>query len=893
MVIILGMRTDVNRTVLLFLVAMLVAGCGGGADEVTGPVPTTTSKAEAILESLAEPTQATARTPEVTLTPEPIPVPVQESTESTEAATTIEATSTASPGPSHTPLHTATSTATPVSTVSPGGGQTPSSTLTPTVTPALDVPATRLALHLFIPVGESRSLAGLGRLLETEFLTEPAAVRIEGDSIIATAHGIACLRFEYRDAEAENTVQTLCSVSFDETGDCSGLLALDLDLNRFLEQTNEPVGNANLLESGSGLLYRACKTGTGAYRLQQPDQPLPNLYFTIIDALGSGPYSLGSTEFDIQRAGTVTTYSGTELVPQWVLSVSLEINDVGITEDLEVAFTWEDCSFSPGCTPNPAVVRSGDVIRVSIGIPSELLDEDFESMSEAIRDRFFSDRIGMGWAEIAEVHPDARRAAFNRIALLDMVTDAVRYFDGIYDLTGKGVAVGYRQPWQAQSSLAFPHECYPDDIVPEETERCNRIDEAIQALEVSRIGELREDGLTLWYAGSIDYGDEGQYAPVESRRPHFASFHGMVVSIGANSGIQVENIPNTLANVASQFASEVGSEIPVILSLNGPPITAQTGRAFCEAQICPSDFEGMYEQAEAVLESALRSFAGDQLVGFGISLFEGSHFDIREPYEEFGGFSLNRVGETGYNNPILNVYRAMPDPMPKVAIVSPRGEPGTPSSVVDDAGDCGNSVGNGNEVISGPSAPEANDRDSVFRSLAVHPTDPDVILMGTEKNGFVKSVDGGVTWTRYRRGLRWQPGIGYPEVYDISISPSDPNMVLAATVNSPGPVIGNFPSSTAGVYMSSDGGETWTRKNCGLTNSRIVAVRFDPANSERAIITVGAGERSFSSDTELPLFFEGGIFITDDGGDNWRRSADNEVVLFSSVAPASRIGSRG
>jgi hypothetical protein len=71
-----------------------------------------------------------------------------------------------------------------------------------------------------------------------------------------------------------------------------------------------------------------------------------------------------------------------------------------------------------------------------------------------------------------------------------------------------------------------------------------------------------------------------------------------------------------------------------------------------------SDFRGMYDQTEAVLDAAMRHLDRDQFEGFGVSLFEGSHFDIRSPHEDFSGFSLNRVGETGYNNPVLNIYRA-------------------------------------------------------------------------------------------------------------------------------------------------------------------------------------------------------------------------------------------
>ncbi len=109
--------------------------------------------------------------------------------------------------------------------------------------------------------------------------------------------------------------------------------------------------------------------------------------------------------------------------------------------------------------------------------------------------------------------------------------------------------------------------------------------------------------------------------------------------------------------------------------------------------------------------------------------------------------------------------------------------------------ECGNEVGNGDQIITGPSAPEAHDRDSVFRSLTVHPTDPDTVIMGTERNGFAKSTDGGVTWTRSRLGLRWSEGIGYPEVYDLAYSPSDPDVLIAATVSSPGPLVGDFPTT--------------------------------------------------------------------------------------------------
>ena len=62
---------------------------------------------------------------------------------------------------------------------------------------------------------------------------------------------------------------------------------------------------------------------------------------------------------------------------------------------------------------------------------------------------------------------------------------------------------------------------------------------------------------------------------------------------------------------------------------------------------------------------------------------------------------------------------------------------------------------------------QKNSTDSPFRSLEVHPTDPNTVWIGTEGNGILKSLDGGQTWARYRRGLRSMDSDGYAEVYNI------------------------------------------------------------------------------------------------------------------------------
>ena len=137
--------------------------------------------------------------------------------------------------------------------------------------------------------------------------------------------------------------------------------------------------------------------------------------------------------------------------------------------------------------------------------------------------------------------------------------------------------------------------------------------------------------------------------------------------------------------------------------------------------------------------------------------------------------------------------------------------------------DCGKEVGNGLEIIQGPDGPEEANHDNAFRSLIVHPSDPEILLIGTERNGFLKSTNGGESWTRYRGELR-HTNNGYPEVWDIAFDPIDPSNVYAATLDSPGPIIGDHPSAPAGIYKSTNGGETWSRANFGLFNFRITSV---------------------------------------------------------------------
>ncbi len=183
--------------------------------------------------------------------------------------------------------------------------------------------------------------------------------------------------------------------------------------------------------------------------------------------------------------------------------------------------------------------------------------------------------------------------------------------------------------------------------------------------------------------------------------------------------------------------------------------------------------------------------------------------------------------------------------------------------------DCGNDVGNGLDIVPGPRATVPPiDNDSVFRSLVIDPRDANVVFCGSERNGFLKTIDGGVTWMRQRKGLRHTVNPqNYPEVWNVAFSPADSNTVIAAMTDSAGPLTGDVPSAIAGIYKTTDGGATWFRSNCGLSNAKLGYVLYSPTDAN-IVLTAVQGEAASYAQAAGQLF-DGGIFRSSDGGANW------------------------
>lgn len=100
----------------------------------------------------------------------------------------------------------------------------------------------------------------------------------------------------------------------------------------------------------------------------------------------------------------------------------------------------------------------------------------------------------------------------------------------------------------------------------------------------------------------------------------------------------------------------------------------------------------------------------------------------------------------------------------------------------------------------------ANVMPSVVSSLTVNPTNPNIIFAGMHSQGLYLSTDGGRTWSSLTRNFS-NEAIGQSTVTAVTVDPSNPMRVVMAH----GIRIGDTGSEffPLGILFSNDGGKTW------------------------------------------------------------------------------------
>ena len=133
-----------------------------------------------------------------------------------------------------------------------------------------------------------------------------------------------------------------------------------------------------------------------------------------------------------------------------------------------------------------------------------------------------------------------------------------------------------------------------------------------------------------------------------------------------------------------------------------------------------------------------------------------------------------------------------------------------------------------------------------YSQLLFHPTDPNIVYLGTFPAGIYKSQDGGKSWEEYNTG--W-PIDG---VFTLIFHPKNADIVYSGTYN--------------GINRSLDAGAHWEKWNSGWPGEQwVFSIAFDPDHPDVMYACSKNGENEGVGRDG----FHGTVMKSTDGGENW------------------------
>ena len=156
---------------------------------------------------------------------------------------------------------------------------------------------------------------------------------------------------------------------------------------------------------------------------------------------------------------------------------------------------------------------------------------------------------------------------------------------------------------------------------------------------------------------------------------------------------------------------------------------------------------------------------------------------------------------------------------------------------------------NGNWISEGPAeipggGPAGYEGLGRLNVVGFHPTDANKIYVGSPSGGMWQSSDGGQTWESHTDTL---PTLG---VSAIIIDKNNPDLIFIGTGDRDA---GDAPGM--GVFMSTDGGQTWSISNTGMGNKTVGKLLQHPSNTQILLAAT-----------------TGGVYRSTDAGANWTQS---------------------
>lgn len=134
----------------------------------------------------------------------------------------------------------------------------------------------------------------------------------------------------------------------------------------------------------------------------------------------------------------------------------------------------------------------------------------------------------------------------------------------------------------------------------------------------------------------------------------------------------------------------------------------------------------------------------------------------------------------------------------------------------------------------------------LYNALAINPTDPDIMHIGSFPSGFYKTTDGGRTW--HETNIRFTND----GAFSLTFHPNDPSIIYAGTYN--------------GVSKSEDGGRSWRKIDKGMPPEQwVFSIVIDPDSPNIIYAASKNGENKGKNSRP----FYGVVMKSTDRGESW------------------------
>jgi photosystem II stability/assembly factor-like uncharacterized protein len=174
---------------------------------------------------------------------------------------------------------------------------------------------------------------------------------------------------------------------------------------------------------------------------------------------------------------------------------------------------------------------------------------------------------------------------------------------------------------------------------------------------------------------------------------------------------------------------------------------------------------------------------------------------------------------------------------------------------------------------------------SAVGALAVAPSNPDIVWVGTGESNIFRSSYTGVGVYKSTDNAKTFQHMGLIDtgtVGRIVIHPTNPNIVYVASAGQEW-----MENEMRGVYKTTDGGKSWVHSLKISQKTGVVDLAMDPSDPNTLYGAAWQRQRRKWNDPRVePGFEEGGVFKTTDAGRNWTR-------LTKGLPPSSVSGRIG